>query len=74
MNKRRRAYKKYDWKAHQKELFLRWFRSEVSARMAEAIDNAILYGASNSNSSGTFRLAVPDCMLKYLKGAVECHE
>lgn len=70
MNKRRRAYKKYDWKAHQKELFMRWFKSEVSAMMAEAIDNAVLYGTANSKASGTFRLAVPDCMLKYLKGTV----
>lgn len=44
MNKRRRAYKKYDWKAHQNELFIKWFKMLVACAYGREIDNEILYG------------------------------
>lgn len=63
MRKRRRAYKKYDWKAHQWAIIKHEWGMAVSRRMAKAIDEAILYG-KRSVESVSVRIAVPDYMLK----------
>lgn len=57
MKKRRRAYKKYDWREHQFQCIM----STVRKILAEAIDNAILYG---TNEMPSVRIALPNYLLK----------
>ncbi len=47
MNKRRRAYKKYDWQGHSLWLMQRQFEKEKTQRMVDALDLAFLCGAKN---------------------------
>jgi len=63
MRKRRRAYKRYDWKAHQWAVIKHEWTMAVSRRMADAIDEAILYG-KRSDEPLSVRIAVPDYLLK----------
>jgi len=65
MNKRRRAYKKYDWKAHQNELFIKRFKMAVFLAYSKAIDHAFLYGKPNKMSEH-IELTVPSCIVPYL--------
>lgn len=44
MNKRRRAYKKYDWHNHCMQLISDQLKRSIIKRNADAIDIAILYG------------------------------
>lgn len=60
MKKRRRAYKKYDWRKHQFQCII---MSAVRKTLAEEIDKAILYGAKEMPSPSV-RIAVPDYLLK----------
>ena len=51
MNKRRRAYKKYDWMAHSIELIDKQFKREMADRCGKYIDLVILYGKKNIEQS-----------------------
>lgn len=44
MNKRRRAYKKYDWQKHCMHLLARQLTTAQFMRIAKAMDIAIMYG------------------------------
>ncbi len=44
MNKRRRAYKRYDWQSHCMQLLSDRFYKDFIRRRCEAIDIAVLYG------------------------------
>lgn len=58
MIKRRRAYKRYDWKAHQWAIIKHEVMMAISRKMAKAIDEAFLYG-KRSDEPNRVRLAVP---------------
>lgn len=47
MNKRRRAYKQYDWTGHSLQLMQRQLEKHKMQRMVDAFDLAFLYGAKN---------------------------
>lgn len=65
MNKRRRAYKKYDWKAHQWQIIKRGVTMMMVKAMAQRIDEAILYGSEKHlDPVMPVRIAVPDYLLK----------
>ena len=65
MNKRRRAYKRYDWKAHQWAIIKHEVVMAISRKMAKAIDNAILYGSEKQRDPVMpVRISVPDYLLK----------
>lgn len=51
MNKRRRAYKKYNWMAHSIELIDKQFKKEMSERGNKYIDLVVLYGKKNIEQS-----------------------
>lgn len=67
MNKRRRAYKKYDWQKHCMHLLAKQFTTARFMRIADAIDIAILYGEDALGwkesklelSAGLWRITVP---------------
>ena len=44
MNKRRRAYKKYDWQGHSLWLMQKQLEKEEVQRVVDAFDLAVLYG------------------------------
>ncbi len=44
MNKRRRAYKKYDWQGHSLQLMHRQLEKHRMQRMVDSFDLALLYG------------------------------
>ena len=44
MNKRRRAYKKYDWREHCMQLLSIQLEKAVNEQIAKSLDMCILYG------------------------------
>lgn len=67
MNKRRRAYKKYDWQKHCMYLLSKQLTTAEFMQIAKAIDIAILYGEDAIGwkesklelSAGLWRITVP---------------
>lgn len=47
MNKRRRAYKKYDWTGHSLQLMQRQLDKHVMQREVDTFHLAVLYGVEN---------------------------
>lgn len=71
MNKRRRAYKKYDWKAHQWAVIKAEVTAILSAEMTKVLDNAILYGSEKHlDPVMPVRIAVPDYLLKAVPDSI----
>lgn len=65
----------HDVEAHRNYLLNMWFRKEVGIRLAEKLDNAILYGTGNvqhdREEDGTFSctISLPKEILKLITGA-----
>lgn len=66
----------HDVEAHRNYLLNMWFRKEVGIRLAEKLDNAILYGTGNvkhdREEDGTFSctISLPDVILEKIMGAL----
>ena len=67
MKKRRRAYKAYDWRTHQWQLILNKTVSEISRRLAQSMDMAILFGKDKVSSVEPVRIQVPDYLLDVIR-------